>query len=113
MKLLLGISALFLFGCGHTIEKEIIPFYIYMEIACEDYGHIVGINPLPVVFVQGVDTTGNQVLGLRGDMYSNLAINSGETIRYIVEQSKAIGYYEKCIVNHNTIQAKKNEEGGL
>lgn len=108
MKLLFGILTLFLFGCGHTIEREVIPFYLFANVTCEDFNHINGINPLPVIFVNGVDRQGNEVLGLRGDMYSNLSINSAETIRYIVEQKKAIEYYEKCIDDHNAIQ---NEEG--
>jgi len=110
MKYLLILLSLFLFGCGHTPEKEIVPFYLFAEVVCEDFGHIPGVNPLPVIFVQAKDIQGNQVLGLRGNMYSNLTINSAETLRYIIEQNKAISYYEKCIVDHN---AKQNEEGGL
>jgi hypothetical protein len=109
MKYLLILLALFLVGCGHTPEKEVVPFYLFADVVCEDFGHIDGINPLPVVFVRAKDTQGNQVLGLRGDMYSNLSINSAETLRYIIEQKKAISYYEKCIADHN---AKQNEEGG-
>ena len=108
MKYLLILLSLFLVACGHTPEKEVVPFYLFADVVCEDFGHIAGINPLPVVFVQGTDTEGNQVLGLRGDMYSNLSINSADTLRYIIEQTKSIGYYKGCIRDHN---AKQNEEG--
>jgi len=109
MKYLLILLSLFLVACGNTPEKEVVPFYLFADVVCEDFGHIPGINPLPVVFVQAKDTQGNQVLGLRGDTYSNLSINSAETLRYIIEQTKAIVYYEKCIADHNATQ---NEEGG-
>jgi len=110
MKYLLSLLALFLVGCGHTPEIEVVPLYLFADVVCEDFGHIPSINPLPVIFVKGIDEQGNQVLGLRGNMYSNLAINSAETFRYIKEQKKAISYYEKCIADHNATQ---NEEGGL
>lgn len=95
---------LFLTACGHTPEKEVITEFIYVDVVCEDFGHINGINPLPVIFVKGIDDKGYRVLGLRGDMYSNLAINSADTIRYILEQNKAIDYYKKCISDHNAVQ---------
>jgi len=109
MKYLLILLSLFIVGCGHTPEKEVIPFYLFADVVCERFGHIDSINSLPVIWVIGTDAQGNKVLGLRGDAYSNLSINSGETIRYIKEQTKAIEYYEKCIADHNATQ---NEEGG-
>jgi hypothetical protein len=109
MKILLFILPLILIGCGHTPDKVVLDKLVYVNVECEDFGHITGIKPLPVVFVRAVDTEGYQVLGLRGDMYSNLSINSAETLRYIKEQTKAIGYYEKCIEDHNSTQ---DEEGG-
>ena len=108
MKYLLILLSLFLVACGHTPEKEVVPYFLFADVVCEDFGHITGINPLPVVFVSGTDRQGYQVLGLRGDMYSNLSINSADTLRYITEQKKAIGYYKKCISDHN---AKQDEEG--
>jgi hypothetical protein len=100
---------LFLVGCGHTPEKVVVEIPTFIPVVCQDFGTIASIRPLPVVFVGGTDTVGNQILGLRGDQYSNLAINSAETIRYIVEQKKAIGYYKKCISDHN--ETTLNEEG--
>ena len=110
MKILMLLPLLFILGCAHTTEKEVIVSYVYTKVVCEEFNPIEPIRPLPVKFVRGVDTTGNQVLGLRGDQYSNLAINGKDTIRYIIEQKKAIGYYEKCIVDHNTEQEQKEEE---
>jgi len=101
---------LFLVGCGHTPKKEVVPVYVYTTITCEDYDKIDPVKTLPVVFVKAIDEQGYQVLGLRGDQYSNLAINSKKTIVYIIEQNKAISYYEKCIADHNATQEKKEGE---
>jgi len=111
MKLFILIPLLFLAACANTPEKEVIIKYVYTEVVCADFGNIPGIITYPVKWVIGVDPVGNKVLGLRGDQYANLALNGKDTIRYITEQSKAIGYYEKCIVDHNT--DVKNEEGEL
>jgi hypothetical protein len=97
---------LLLVGCGSIPDPIFVP--VFTPVICEDYGHIRSIHPLPVIFVSGTDRQGNQILGLRGDQYSNLSLNSQETILYIKEQKKAISYYKSCIENHNS----KQEEGG-
>jgi hypothetical protein len=106
MKYLL-ILLLFLVGCGHTPDREIKLVPTPVLVACDPYGHIAAIHPLPVVFVIGEDEQGNKVLGLRGDQYSNLSINSASTLLYIIEQNKAIDYYVKCISDHNTFIIEK------
>ena len=95
---------LFLVGCGHTPKETVLIEYVFVPVACESFNPITSIRALPVKWVLGVDKQGNYVLGLRGDQYSNLAINSAETLRYITEQNKAIVYYEKCIEDHNSTQ---------
>lgn len=99
---------LFLVGCGHTPDKEIELVPVFSPVVCEDFGRLESIQPLPVVFVNAKTTDGFQVLGLRGDSYSNLAINSADTLRYIIEQKGEISYLENCIENHNS---KANEKG--
>jgi hypothetical protein len=111
MKSLLSILFVFLIGCGHTPEEIVISVPYYVPVVCEDFGHITGVKPLPVGWVNAIDTEGFQVLGLRGDMYSNLSINSAEALRYIIEQKKAIDYYKKCIWDHNSEPFDINEEG--
>jgi hypothetical protein len=106
--LLLSLSLLFV-GCSHTPDKEIIEVPVFSPVVCEDFGRIEPVRALPVVFVQGIDNSGNQVLGLRGDQYSNLAIVIRDSLRYIKEQNKAISYYMKCIADHNATPL--NEEG--
>ena len=106
--LLLSLSLLFV-GCSHTPDKEYINVPVFSPVVCEDFGHIEGVRALPVIYVNAVDEDGYEVLGLRGDMYSNLSIVIRDTLRYIGEQDKAISYYEKCIADHNATQ---NEEGG-
>jgi len=100
---------LLLVACGHTTEKEVITTYVFVNVTCEELGKIASINTFPVKFVNAIDRKGNEVLGLRGDQYSNLSINSSRTMLYIVEQTKAIEYYKKCIADHNATQL--NEEG--
>lgn len=99
---------LFLAGCGHTPTETIITVPVYVEVVCLESSPIESIKTFPVIFVQAVDTEGNQVLGLSGEMYSSLALNSAETLRYIKEQKITIGYYKTCIENHNSTQ---HEEG--
>jgi hypothetical protein len=98
-----------MFGCSHTPEKEYIEVPVFSPVVCPDFGRIEGVKALPVVFVKGTDDKGNIVLGLRGDMYSNLSIVIKDSLRYIGEQTKAINYYEKCIADHNA--KALNEEG--
>lgn len=107
--LLLTLLLLFISGCGSTPEKEYIPVPVFSPVVCPDFGRIEGVKALPVVFVKGVDDENNIVLGLRGDMYSNLSIIIRDTLRYIREQKEAINYYEKCIADHNA--KALNEEG--
>ena len=110
MKYLLILLMLFLVGCGHTPEKIVVTEYVLVDVVCPDYAGVEGIKPLPVVFVEGNTEDGYKVLGLRGDMYSNLSINSAEVMRYIKEQKLAIGYYRKCIADHNALQIEGEPE---
>lgn len=108
MKYLLYLSLLIFVGCASDPEIEYVNVPVFSPVVCEDFGRIEGVRALPVVFVKGVDNEGNNVLGLRGDMYSNLSIVIKDTLRYIGAQKEAINYYEKCIADHN---AKTLEEG--
>ena len=101
MKYIL-ILALFLSGCASVPEKEYVQVPVFSPVVCEDFGRIEGVRALPVVFVEAEDDEGFKVLGLRGDMYSNLSIIIRDSLRYIGEQKQAINYYEACIENHNS-----------
>lgn len=90
-----------LVGCGHTPPPPD-PSPVAIEVNCEDYGQIEPVQVYPVKFVGATDREGNQVLGLRGDQYSNLALNIRGSIRYITEQKKVISYYKTCIDDHNS-----------
>ena len=98
---------LFLVGCGHTPEKEYIEVPVFTRIECDRFGRIEPVRTLPVIFVKAKTEDGFYVLGLRGDHYSNLSIVMRDTLRYLGEQNKAIGYYEKCIDDHNVNVPKK------
>lgn len=103
MKILSIFMLLFLVGCGHNVKPEIITEYVRVPVECEEYGKIPPIKPLPVVFVKAKTDDGFIVLGLRGDQYSNLSINSREMVTYMGEQKKAISYYKKCIDDFNSL----------
>jgi hypothetical protein len=109
MKWLSLFMLLFLVGCQHTPKKVVVDNYVLIKVECEDFGRIDPVDALPVVFVNAKTDEGFNVLGLRGDMYSNLAITIRETLRYIEEQKTAIDYYKGCIARHNAITL--NEEG--
>jgi hypothetical protein len=109
MKLLLLILLLFVAGCAHTPTETVVDNYIFIPVECEDFGRIESVKRLPVEYVKAKTDDGFNVLGLRGDMYSNLSIIIRDTLRYIGEQDKAIDYYKKCIERHNSTTI--NEEG--
>lgn len=108
MKYLIVALALILTGCGSTkIEYVNVP--TFTSVICPEMTKPAGINPLPVVWVNAIDRQGYEVLGLRGNMYSNLSINSADTLRYIREQKKAIEYYKNCIEDHNSLWQNEGE----
>jgi len=90
MKYLLLLLFVLLSGCVHTAEKEYIEVPVFSPVVCEDFGQIESVEIFTVQFVQAQDNEGNQVLGLRGDQYSNLALIIKDTLRYIKEQKNAI-----------------------
>lgn len=110
MKWILYLLPLVLFGCGHTPKEIVILDPVLIPVECEDFGRIEPVRALPVVFVEADTEDGFKVLGLRGDMYSNLSIIFRDTLRYIEEQDKAIDYYKKCISDHNEINLNEEEE---
>lgn len=110
MKWLLLILPLLLFGCGHSPKKIFVDKPVLIPVECEDFGRIEQVRALPVVFVQAKTEDGFTVLGLRGDMYSNLSIVFRDTLRYIEQQDKAIDYYKGCISDHNAIDLSEKGE---
>ena len=110
MKWLLLILTLTLVGCGHTPKTVIVERPTLISVECEDYGRIEPVDSLPVVFVQAETEDGFNVLGLRGDMYSNLSILFQDIKRYIEQQDLAIDYYKGCIADHNAIDLNKEGE---
>lgn len=98
---------LFLVGCGHTPGPEYLEVPVFTKVECDRFGRIEPVRALPVIFVKSTTADGFNVLGLRGDHYSNLSIVIRDTLRYLGEQDKAIGYYEKCIDDHNANVPKK------
>ena len=89
-----------LLGCGLLRpEPERIP--VYTPVVCNNTPALIPLDMLPVNWVLGKDESGMYVLGLRGDQYSNLAINMESIAGYIETQKETIRYYERCINAHN------------
>lgn len=109
MKILLLSLLLIVSGCAHVPDKEYIETPVFVPVVCEDFGRIEPVQSLPVIFVNAEDNEGNQVLGLSGDQYSNLAIVIKDTLRYIKVQNQAISYYKNCIENHNSNTIEEGE----
>lgn len=110
MKILFTLLLFFLVGCAHEPEIQLVP--VFAPVTCANFSKPESIKTLPVDFVLAKDTEGYQVLGLRGDQYSNLAINSAETLRYIKEQKILLSYYKGCIEHHNSLQNEKGPPEG-
>lgn len=108
MKLLYLIAPLLLMGCASKPTPIYIP--TMTKVQCPDIAKPAGIDPLPVKFVKAQTEKGDYVLGLDGQQYSNLAINTTETIRYIKEQKLLLEYYRMCIIQHNEIAKEKAPE---
>jgi hypothetical protein len=110
MKWLILLFSLSLVGCVHTPTEVPVTEYVLVKVECEDFGRIEPVDILPVVWVEGETEDGFKVLGLRGDMYSNLSIILRDTLRYIGAQEEAIDYYKKCIEVHNSKTLNKEGE---
>jgi hypothetical protein len=109
MKYLLLLLSLTLVACVHTPKEVIVTKPVLISVECEDFGKIEPVRALPVVYVQAKTEDGYNVLGLRGDSYSNLSILFSDIQRYISQQNLAIDYYKGCIADHNAIDL--NEKG--
>lgn len=103
MKILYLLLLLSLVGCASKPPK---PETVYVPtpvpVECENPGKIQPITALPVVFVNAKTADGYEVLGLRGDMYSNLSILIKDTERYITDLQGHNRYYRGCIERHNS-----------
>jgi|3_EtaG_2_1085321.scaffolds.fasta_scaffold178441_2 hypothetical protein len=100
MNKLILLLPLFLIGCAATPTTEVI--YRNQQIVCQgDWPTPFDTNFLPVIWVSAVDREGNEVLGLDGENYTNLSINTRSTIEYIRSQKAYIAYYRGCIERHN------------
>ena len=90
-------------GCSFFPVKEPEEVLVYrkQELICDQLTAIKGINPLPVQFQNATNRVGNEVFGLDGENYTNLAINTRETIEFIKSQKAYINYLRGCIDRHN------------
>jgi len=107
MRLIYFAPLLLLTGCFGNPERVLVP--VYTKVQCPEMQKADPIDPLPVTFVLAKTDDGDQVLGLDGQRYSNLSINTAEIIRYIKQQNNTIGYYKECIIRHNDIVEEKEK----
>ena len=99
MKILIPLL-LFLCGCTTTETIEV-PVVVTSPIICPTTTKAEPIVPLDVIFSSELTIGGIYVLALNGRYYSNLAINSANTLRYIEQQNLIIDNLQNCIENHN------------
>jgi len=99
-RLILILLSSTLLGCG-LLKPNTEPIPVYTPVVCENAPNLIPLNMLPVKWVLGKEKSGLYVLGLRGDQYSNLAINMENIAGYIETQQETIKYYKRCIKSHN------------
>ena len=91
------ILAVLLSGCGLIKDGETNTLFKTEKIICDDQLQINSLEVLPVEFVSSVDIKSRQVLGLDGENYTNLSLNTRATLEYIRSQKAYIRYLKGCM----------------
>lgn len=99
-------------GCGiFTKEKIVIKNVpVYVPVVCPDAQKVTSINTRSIKPRAIQDMAGIWWVALTPEDYENLAINTKETIRYIIDQRGIVSYYRECIITfNNKIDELKND----
>ncbi len=99
-------------GCGiFTKEKIVIKNVpVYVPVVCPAAQKVTSISPRPIRPRAIQDVAGIWWVALTPEDYQNLAINTKETIRYIIDQRGVVAYYRECIITfNNSIDKLKND----
>jgi hypothetical protein len=97
MNKILILSLILMTGC--TSIKEV-PVPTRVQLLCDQPLFPI-MSTLPIEFQLATNTKGNYVLGLDGENYSNLAINTRRMIEFAKVQADYIDYLQSCIDRHN------------
>ena len=101
-KYLIIILAFTLSGCSlFAKDKEDIVF-VDKKILCDAELDFTTNSTLPVIWVKAKDEDGKYVIGLDGDNYTNLSLNTKATLEYMRSQKAYIEYMRGCIERHNS-----------
>jgi len=109
---ILFLTLVSLSGCGiFTKEKIVIKNVpVYVPVVCPDAQKITSISPRPIRPRAIQDVAGIWWVALTPEDYENLAINTKETIRFIIDQRGVVQYYRECIITfNNSIDKLKND----
>jgi len=103
-------------GCGvFTKEKIVVKNVpVYVPVVCPDAQKVTSINARPIKPRAIQDMAGIWWVALTPEDYENLAINTKETIRYIIDQRGVVAYYRECIITfNNKIDKLKNDSDNM
>ncbi len=109
---ILFLTLVSLSGCGiFTKEKIVIKNVpVYVPVVCPDAQKVTSISPRPIRPRAIQDVAGIWWVALTPEDYENLAINTKETIRFIIDQRGVVQYYRECIITfNNSIDKLKND----
>jgi len=83
---------------------------VYVPVVCPDAQKVTSISPRPIRPRAIQDVAGIWWVALTPEDYENLAINTKETIRFIIDQRGVVQYYRECIITfNNSIDKLKND----
>ena len=99
-------------GCGMFTKEKIVlkNVPVYVPVVCPDAQKVTSISPRPIRPRAIQDVAGILWVALTPEDYENLAINTKETIRFIIDQRGVVQYYRECIITfNNSIDKLKND----
>lgn len=110
--LVLFLTLVSLSGCGMFTKEKIVVknVPVYVPVVCPAAQRVTSISPRPIRPRAIQDVAGIWWVALTPEDYENLAINTKETIRYIIDQRGVVAYYRECIITfNNSIDKLKND----
>lgn len=110
--LILFLTLVSLSGCGMFTKEKIVVknVPVYVPVVCPAAQKVTSISPRPIRPRAIQDIAGIWWVALTPEDYQNLAINTKETIRYIIDQRGVVAYYRECIITfNNSIDKLKND----
>ena len=99
--ILISLLLVLLAGCG-SLQKVVSERYnVYFDITCPPPPAHSPLKAYPIKPMAIKDETGTYWVALTGKHYTNLALNTEESIRVMLNKQSQIRYYRKCIDEFN------------